>query len=337
MRALAVALAVSAAPAAVPPGPAAATVVVATFEHDLSTATGVLPVTWASLAHDRARAETYVVAEGLVRIFNDAGMEVHCFGDDGALGAIMRVAVLEDGAIVVLSALDGKRVLFRCDYRGELVARLALTGLPDGLSDFEPDQLVHRGGRLYLAERGTMRVVVTDTDGAYRQSFQLRALVEAARRGDADQRTGTSLDGFGVDPAGNLLFTMSTMFAAAVVTPSGELRLFGTRGSTPGRFNNVGAIDADEAGNLYVTDRLRSVVSVWSPELRHLGEFGYRGPGTSNLLTPYELAVGNGKVIVAQAGRRGVRVFRVRFDTPAPPAGADAGPRGDAGAAGAGR
>ncbi len=112
---------------------------------------------------------------------------------------------------------------------------------------------------------------------------------------------------------------MSTMFAAGIVTPAGEVRLFGSRGSRPGRFNNVGGIDADERGNLFVTDRLRSVVSVWNRELRHLGDFGYRGDSTSNLITPYEIAVGNGNVFVAQAGKRGVRVFRVQLVEPAPP------------------
>jgi hypothetical protein len=157
-------------------------------------------------------------------------------------------------------------------------------------------------------------------DGAYRRAYDLRALVAAGVPPDSERKPAVAMDGFGVDANGNLLFTMSTMFAAGVVTVSGELRLFGVRGSTPGKFNNVGGIDADEDGNVYVTDRLRSVVSVWSPDLKHLGDFGYRGYGPSNLITPYGISVGKGgRVFVAQAGKRGVKVFRVKIVLPEPP------------------
>lgn len=319
MLALAVALAV----AATPPAPAATLVarapaparptVAATFLHDLSTPSGVVGLTWPSVTYDRGRSETFVVADGFVRIFNDAGMEVHRFGDDGSLGRVSRVAVLEDGVMIVMTTLKGQRAYLRCDYRGEMITRFGLVGLPVQLEDFAPDVLVHRNGKLYFAERGSMRVVVTDLEGGYRQAFQLRDLVAAAVPKDADVKPAEAMDGFGVDDAGNLLFTMSTMFAAGVVSPTGELRLFGVRGSTPGKFNNVGGIDADENGNIFVTDRLRAVVSVWDPELRYLAEFGFRGYGPSNLITPYEIAVGNNRVFVAQAGKRGVKAYRVRI------------------------
>jgi len=180
--------------------------------------------------------------------------------------------------------------------------------------------ILYRNGRLYFAERPRMRVVATDVDGTYRQSWDLAGIVASALRSDPDRKPQGYMDGFGVDSNGNLLFTMSVMFSAGVVSPSGDLRLFGTRGSTPGRFNNVGGIDADEEGNIYVVDRLRAVVSVWTPDLRHIGEWGYRGYGGTNLITPYEIAVGNGHVFVAQAGNMGVKAFRIRVvEPPKPP------------------
>lgn len=325
MLALAAALVLSVAPLAAPPAASAGDEVAArlpslvvSFEFDLSDATGVVPVSWPTIAHDRARDETYLVAEGLVRIFNPVGMEIHRFGDEGSVGRILRVAALETGDVVAIATLGDEVAYLRLDYRGELITRFALTGLPAGFSGFAPDQLVARNGRLYFAERASMRVVVTDESGAYRQGYALAELVaaEVARAGGSERegpRHRAQLDGFGVDARGNLLFTMSTSFQAGVVSPSGTLRLFGQRGSTPGRFNNVGGIDADEEGNVYVTDRLRCVVSVWSPDLRHIGDFGYRGYGSSNLITPYDVAVGGGRVFVAQAAKRGVKVYRVRF------------------------
>ncbi|HYG69584.1 MAG TPA: hypothetical protein VD838_18055, partial [Anaeromyxobacteraceae bacterium] len=251
-----------------------------------------------------------------VRIFDASGMETHRFGDDGSLGVISRVVVLDEGQLVVLTRLEGKSAYVLCDFRGEPIERIELSGLPEQYGDFAPDQLVHRRGSLYFGERGRMRVVVTDLNGRFRQAYQLRDLVASAMSQDTEQKLAGSIDGFNVDDRGNLLFTMSTMFSGAVVSPGSQASLFGSRGSRPGRFNVIGGIDADENGNLFVSDRLRSVISVWSRDREFLGEFGYRGDGPTNLLTPYEIAVGNGKVYVAQAGRRGVRVFRVRLTVP---------------------
>ncbi len=324
MRALLAVLALTAAaPPAAPEGPesrAPTTGVEVLPLHDLSGPNGLVPLNWASVAADRASGEVFVTGEGFVRIFNQVGMETYRLGDDGSLGWIQRVAVLEDGSLILLTTLNGARALLHCDYRGEPIARFVLSGLPQGFDDFAPDAVVHRNRRLYFAERSRMRVVVTDTDGVYRQSYQIADLVARAVRSDADRKPTGSMDGFGVDPSGKLLFTSSVLFAAGVVSPSGELRLFGSRGSTPGRFNNVGGIDADEKGNLYVTDRLRAVVSIWSPDLRHLGEFGYRGYGPSNLIAPWELAVVGDRVYVSQAASRGVKAYRVRL-----PDGAGAG------------
>ncbi|BDG05250.1 NHL repeat-containing protein [Anaeromyxobacter oryzae] len=330
--ALALALAAVPPPAVAPASAAAAQppaqpTVEATFEHDLVTPTGLVRLTWPSISYDRENGEIFVAAEGFVRIFDASGMEVHRFGDDGSLGNVSRAVVLEDGAIVVLTTLNGRRAYFRCDFRGEPTEQFGLTGLPQELADFNPDQMVYRDGALYFAERGTMRVVVTDLSGAFRRSVALRDLVATAIVGDTDRKPPAGMDAFNVDGSGNLLFTMSTMFAAGVVSPAGEVRLFGSRGSRPGKFNIIGGIDADERGYVFVTDRLRSVVSVWDGQLRHLGDFGYRGDDPSNLLTPYEIAVGNGHVFVAQAGKRGVKVFRVRLVVPEPPKPPPPGPQ----------
>jgi hypothetical protein len=319
MAALALALVLTAAPPAPdggkPPPPPLPSVV-ATHEYDLASPTGIVKLTWPTVTYDRARDEAFVSGEGFVRIFNAAGMEIHRFGDDGSLGQVARAVVLEDGTIIALTIVNGRHAFLRCDFRGELVARFGITGLPEGFDNFEPDELVYRDGKLYFAERARMRVVVTDVEGAYQQSYRIRDIVAAAIPADSEQRPPGSMDGFNVDSRGNLLITMSTMFAGGVVSPTGVLRLFGGRGSTPGRFNNIGGIDADENGNVYVTDRLRAVVSVWSPDLRHMGDFGYRGWDRTGMLSPYDIAVGNGRVYVAQAGNRGVKVYRVKLVEP---------------------
>lgn len=282
---------------------------VATYLFDLSGATGVEASTWARLTYDREHRELFVVSEGAVAVYNEAGMEVHRFGDDGELGVVWSVAPTEDGALLVLSAVDGRRAVVRCNFRGERLGEVRLSGVPPELGEVEPDAMVYAGGRLYLAELGRHRVVVADGLGVFERWIDLGAALRIDPRRSAD----ADVAGFSVDGAGNLLLTMPMRFAAAVVSPRGEVRGFGARGSTPGKFNIAGAIVADEAGYLYLTDRLRSVVMVFDPALRFVGEFGYRGEEDGNLVTPYDVAVGNGRVFVAQAAGRGVRVFKVEL------------------------
>ena len=126
-----------------------------------------------------------------------------------------------------------------------------------------------------------------------------------------NEKADTGVRGFNVDSDGNLLVTIQALFRAWVVTPQGEVRSFGARGSTPGKFNIIGGITRDEAGNIYVADILRSVVMVFAPDFRFIREFGYRGRSANSLAAPDELTIGNGRLYVANNARRGVSVFKV--------------------------
>jgi hypothetical protein len=305
-------LALGAGPAAPggPPAPA--------FLFDIATAAGTSESTWAALAYDRSHDELFATFGGLVHVFNGAAMESYTFGGDGDLGQAQRVAVLESGEMLLLTSLGGRRVIVRCDYRGDRLGKFELRGLPAGFVNFEPDRIQVQGERIYLAQTGAMRVAVTDLQGQVLQAHDLASLVRAA---DPEIKLGMS--GFSVDDQGRLYFSMPLAFTAFVMSPGGELRRFGTRGSSPGRFNIVGAIAADEQGYVFVLDRLRSVVMQFTPALRFVQEFGYRGDLPTSLIAPYDLVVGNGKIFVSQAGDRGVKVFHYQAPPPA------AAPKGD--------
>jgi hypothetical protein len=281
------------------------------FECQLATVAGPVPSTWASLAYDAARDEVFVVADGLVRVFNGAGMEVHRFGGDGNLGIVQHVAPLDDGSLVVLATTESARKLVRCDYRGEPIAEIALSGLPEALGGkVVPDSFVHRDGRLYLVESASMRIVVVDLDGTYRELYEVAELLKL------DERVRNE-GGFGsvaVDGKGNVVFTVPALSRAFVVSPSREVRSFGSRGSTPDTFNIIGAMAVDERGTFFVTDRLRSTVLVFDADFRFLGEFGRRGAGRASLFTPFAIVAGNGKIFVSQAAGKGVKVFRVTYE-----------------------
>jgi len=294
------ALSLAAAPATPPAEPQ--------YLFELATSTGASESTWATLSYDRKHDELFTIHDGLVHIFNQAGMETFTFGGDGDLGSPERLAVFENGDILLLTNVGGRRAIIRCDYRGERLGTFAPAPLPKGFTEFDPDRVQVHGGKVYLVEASAMRVVVTDGEGKVEQTHDLAALV---RKKEPDTKIG--MNGFWVDGQGNFVFTLPYAFTAFVMSPTGVLRQFGSRGSSPGKFNIVGSVVADERGWLFVLDRLRSVVMVFDPDLRFVLEFGYRGDGPTNLIAPYDLAVGNGKVFVSQARGRGVKAFVYDF------------------------
>ena len=73
------------------------------FLYALSNFDGPIPYNWANISVDEANQETYVVdtRERDVAVFNQYGMEVYRFGDDGSLGTVIDVAVKADGKILL--------------------------------------------------------------------------------------------------------------------------------------------------------------------------------------------------------------------------------------------
>jgi len=285
------------------------------FHFDIATASGAATSTWASLAYDREHDELFAVFGGLVHVFNGSGMESYAFGGDGDLGAVERLTLLPGGDLLLLTALEGRRVVLRTDYRGEKLRAVQIDPMPDGFDGFVVERLQVQGDKLYWVQTNPMRVVVTDLNGQLAQAYDLNGLVSAR---SPEIRLGMS--GFHADPQGNMIITLPYAFLAFVVSPAGALKQFGVRGSSPGKFNVVGAVTVDENGYLFVLDRLRSVVMIFDQNQKFVVEFGYRGDGPKNLIAPYDLAVGNGKVFVSQARDRGVKVFSYEVRQPAPAA-----------------
>ena len=275
------------------------------FLHSLASSSGVLPMSGVSLAFEPSHQELYVSGNGLVRVFNQAGMQVFEFGEDPAVGGILAAVPLENGDLIALSFLEGKLGLLRVNFRGEPLGRVALE-VPETLTGFIPTVLRQHDGKLYLADSGMMQVLVVEPSGAFVDTYDLGALLQVG-----NERGDHGLRGFNVDFAGNLLVTIQPLFAAYVISPERTVRTFGTRGSTPGKFNVVGGITRDALGNFYVADILRSVVMVFGPDFKFVREFGYRGSGRGNLAGPDELALGDGRLFVANNARRGVSVFKV--------------------------
>ena len=285
----------------------------ASYLYNLSNFTGPIPFNWADIYVDRQRNEIYVTdsRQGDVRIFNEAGMEIHRFGDDGRLGTVIGVAVDKDGNIFALTRNGTGSALLLCDFRGEPISKIVLQDLPDDYSGFEPSHMAYRRERLYLLDARGKKIVITDDRGNFLKGYDLHSLLNLE-----DKKQGlTDVGGFSLDPDGNILFTIPSLFSAFILSPDGAISGFGRPGSAPGRFGIVGGIVADAKGHYYVADRLRCVVLVFDKNFQFRKEFGYRGYRPENFIGPRDLGLDTrGRLYVSQVNSRGVSVFDVTFD-----------------------
>ena len=287
------------------------------FLYKLSNFTGTIPFSWVRVALDKEMNEIYVVdsSEGAVHIFNNSGMEIYNFGDDGSIGYIYDIAVEEDGNLLVLSYRPAgtglKSSILRCNYRGEEISEIEIKNLPSGFSEFSPTQISYREGHLYMIDKNQMKVLVTDKNGLFENGYDLASIIGL----DEKKRADTGIVGFSIDREGNMFFTIPPLFKAYKLSPDRALKTFGQRGSAPGKFNIVAGIASDDKGYVYVTDTLKCAVMVFDKDFNFMSQFGYRGYDQGGLIAPRELAVdGVGRIYVVQSARRGVSVFQVTYN-----------------------
>lgn len=288
-----------------------------TYLYSLANFFGTVPYSDVRVRVDRVRDEVYVVERGIVRVFNESGMEFFWFGDSPELGSIYDLAVDDRGDVFLLSfdrtqPENPKYFLIRCNYRGDAKEKLAVTGLPPEFSGFFPNYMFYRNGNFLFLNSSGMQVVVTDRKGVFLKGYDLADILEIPVK----DRPNTEIFGFNLDSEGNMLFTVTVLFKAYVVSADGKIAAsFGKAGSAPGLFGHVSGIAKDDMGNYLVVERLRSVVMVFDKEFRFLKEFGYRGSKPENLIRPTDVAVGNaGKLFVTQVRDRGVSVFQLATD-----------------------
>jgi hypothetical protein len=285
----------------------------AAFLYKLSNFSGKVPYDDVRIHADRFHDEVYVLDRGIVRVFDENGMEIYWIGDDPDLGSVRDMFVDEDGDIFFLSydliQWANEFFIVRCNYRGEKKDKVTITNLPVAYSRITPNYIFYREGHIYLVDRLKQLVVVTDKRGVFDKGYNFAELLEIPEK----DRENTEIFGFSIDGAGNMQFTIPVLFKAYVVSPEGKVAAtFGKSGSSPGMFGIVNGIVADDQGNRFVAEMLRSVVMVFDKEYRFLYEFGYRGDKPENLIRPSGMAMGNaGKLYVTQLGRQGVSVFRI--------------------------
>src|SRR5689334_16150600 len=185
----------------------------ANYIYSLSNFTGTVPYFWARIFVDNEHFETYVASGNTVDIFDRNGMEVYEFATDS--GSLYDVAVIPDGDILILTSGDHGMQLVRCNYRGEPKSTTAFSGVPSEFGkDARFNRMVYRDGRLYLADLGEMKLMVVDTDGVFIQGYDIAALLQFSE----EEKRDTGMNGFTLDGAGNVLFTISAMGKAFVLS-----------------------------------------------------------------------------------------------------------------------
>lgn len=277
------------------------------YLYFLSDLNGHLPFNNVAMSVDRQHDELYLydMADQAIRVFNASGMEIYRFNSSDYPGRLLGLFPAGSGVLLLLTENNRELTLFTCDERGKVKSSRTLPG-PQG-REFHPDLFIGQNDHFYLADRAQMLVFVCNPQGGEEQLFDIATLLDMT---DA-QRSDAGLSGFNVSPQGEILFTVATEFLAGRIALDGTIRTFGSKGSTPGKFNIIGGIAADEAGNFYVAESLRCTVIVFDKNGRYLQQISQRGEAPDRLIGPDEVMVLNDRIYVSQMRSRGVSVFQV--------------------------
>lgn len=282
------------------------------YRHDLADFTGTIPTSDARVVVDAPRSEVYTLYGNEVRVFNDAGMEIYRFTVDLETGRLLDLAIEESGDLVLLVYESGggegtkNWSLVRADFRGRLSGTLALEQ-SGGTETLLPNRLLLRNGKVWLLSQGQMRAGVWGRDGSFERILDLAVLAGLPE----EDRTSAEVSGFDVAADGTVVFAVPVQFRVHAIDPDGGVRSFGKPGSAAGNFGVLGDVALDGEGNLFVSDRLRSLVMVFRPDFRFLREFG-RTANREWLARPGAMAFDPaGRLYVSQVRNRGVAVFAI--------------------------
>jgi hypothetical protein len=292
-----------------------ATGVTGSFLYKLSDFTGPIPYNWSKVFIDKTQKESYVLYQNLIRIFDKNGMEIYRFGEDLNIGAIADGDVEKDGTILLLAygayGPNQNYMIHRVNYRGEPISRISLAGLPQEFTGFQPNRLIYYKGELYLLSQASMKVVVTDSEGRFKEGYILADIMQLTEK----ERDDNMIVGFSVDKSGNMLYTIPTLFRAYIVSRDRKVTSFGQPGGTPGKFGVVAGIVADDRGNYLIVDKLKCQVMIFDQNLKFIQAFGFRGAGPANLIAPDDIGIDSeNNIYVTQSRKRGVNVYRLIYE-----------------------
>jgi DNA-binding beta-propeller fold protein YncE len=281
----------------------------ASFLYTLSDFSGTKPFSSARINQDLVKNEVYAMVGEAVSVFNTSGMEVYRFDYDPTIGIVSDVAVLGNGQLAMLASKGPLTRLVRCNFRGEPLGTIELSGLPAEFSTFSPSRVFARDGKLYQISFSAMQVVISDEQGAFIKGVDLAKELGMSEK----EREESGLGGFAIDHDGGFLFTVPATARVFLVSADGKQRVFGKRGSAPGRFGVVTGIAVDKDGNILVVDKLRCVVMIFDrTNFALIKEFGNRGLKPGNLIGPDDILIDKqNRAYVSSLRKRGISVYQL--------------------------
>lgn len=279
------------------------------FLYTLSDFSGTKPFSSARINQDFTKNEIYAMVGEAVSIFNASGMEVYRFDYDSTIGIVSDVAVMTNGQLAILASIGPMTRLVRCNFRAEPLGNIVLTGLPHEFAKFSPNRVLSRDGKLYLVSYSAMQVVITDEQGIFIKGIDLAKELGMSEK----EREETGLGGFAIDRDGGFLFTLPASATVHILSADGKQRVFGKRGSAPGRFGVVTGIAIDKDGNILVVDKLRCVVMIFDrTNFTLIKEFGNRGFQPGNLIGPDDILIDKqNRAYVSSLRKRGISVYQL--------------------------
>jgi DNA-binding beta-propeller fold protein YncE len=171
--------------------------------------------------------------------------------------------------------------------------------------------MIYQQGSFYLASLMGMKFVIADSEGNFKNGYDLIPLFELEEK----DRGSVEISGFSVDAGGNVAITVPALFRAYIMSPDGAVTWFGRPGGAPGRFNIAAGIVRDSKGNYLVVDRLKGSVLVFDKNFNFTTQFGIRGHKRDDLMFPNDIAIDNrDRIYVTQTGRRGVSVYALNYN-----------------------
>lgn len=298
--------------AVLPATPAFAAPVDIAYLHDLSDFTGRIPYSDARVVADVPRSEVYAVYGNEIRVFNTAGMETYRFEVDFAVGRVVDLGIEGGGDMLILAYASGagegtqRWSLIRADYRGRPTGEVGLDRSGDA-AGLLPNRLLLRQGRIWLVSLGQMRAACYLPDGKLERILDLGKLAGLAEK----DRGNAEIGGLDVAGDGTIVFAVPVQFRVHAIDPGGGIRSFGRSGSAAGNFGILGDVAVDGEGNIFLSDRQRSVVMIFTREFRFLHEAG-RTSRNGWLARPGALAIDpGGRLYVSQMRSLGIAVFGI--------------------------
>ncbi|MBT1073054.1 hypothetical protein [Pelotalea chapellei] len=216
---------------------------------------------------------------------------------------------MSNGQLAMLASKGPLTQLVRCNFRAEPLGVISLSGMPPELVNFSPNRVYAQAGKLYLVSYSNMQVVIVDEQGVFVKGHDFARELGMSEK----ERDESGLGGFALDRDGGFLFTIPATAKAYLFTADGTQRVFGRRGSAPGRFGVVTGIATDKAGNILVVDKLRCVVMIFErSNFGFLKEFGNRGTKPGNLIGPDDILVDSqNRAYVSALRKQGISVYQL--------------------------